>query len=440
MTATHGEGTYGNAVGVTTSIEHKMAQVTEFVKTTTKNIIRPGVLYNGDASLVAGTAGMSYDVDAFSIVTQRSATSGVVKWANDGTLNVATTAAPGSNSRYDVVYAWHREYALDGVDSNPVIGVVQGTAAASPTVPSLSAFPGAVELARILVPSGVTATNSGTTFTQTAPFTAVDGGTVPFRTLTEINAWTTAITGQRASDITTGVIYRWSGSVWRLDTVPSVASAAARDALYTGSTVPVAGDTVYRSDFKAQQIYTGSQWRFNVGRVQLVPAITPSGSLSVTADGTVTLTAASTADIRSWASAEFDDYQIEIKWTARSAVVDTKVQFLVGSTPSTVNYVTQQSYGTNTTVTARNVISTEGTIDAGGQALGLVKLDVANISKAEQTQVLSRFRNSNTSGGTTDVAGVGEIFHAVSTAYDGIRVFPSSGTISGTIKIYGIPN
>lgn len=223
MTATHGEGTYGNAVGVTTPVEHKMAQVTEFVKTTTKNIIRPGVLYNGDASLVDGTAGMSYDVDAFSIVTQRSATSGVVKWANDGTLNVATTAAPGSNSRYDVVYAWHREYALDGVDSNPVIGVVQGTAAASPTVPSLSAFPGAVELARILVPSGVTATNSGTTFTQTAPFTAVDGGTVIFRTSTEINAWTTALTGQLAFDLATSITYRYNSSAWVRWSMPRTA-------------------------------------------------------------------------------------------------------------------------------------------------------------------------------------------------------------------------
>lgn len=214
MTATHGEGPYGNAVGVTTPVEHKMAQVAEFVKTTTKNIIRPGVLYNGDASLVAGTAGMSYDVDAFTIVTQRSATSGVVKWANDGTVNVATTAAPGSNSRYDVVYAWHREYALDGVNSDPVIGVAQGTAAASPTVPSLTAYPGAVELARILVPAGVTATNSGTTITQTAPFTTTDGGKVVFRTTTEMNLWTTALTDQLAVDLSSMVTYRWNGAAW----------------------------------------------------------------------------------------------------------------------------------------------------------------------------------------------------------------------------------
>lgn len=214
MTATHGEGAYGNATGVTTPTEHKMAQVAEFVKTTTANVIRPGVLYSGTATLVLGKADMSYDVLPFSIATQRSATSGVMKWANNGTVNVPTTAAPGSNSRYDVVYAWHREFALDGTDSDPVIGVVQGTAAASPAVPSLAAFPGAIELARILVPAGVTATNSGTTITQTAPFTAADGSVVRFRTTTEMNQWTTALTGQLALDLATGTTYRYSGSAW----------------------------------------------------------------------------------------------------------------------------------------------------------------------------------------------------------------------------------
>lgn len=214
MAATYGEGVYGNGVGVTTPLSHKMAQVTEFTKTTTANLIRPGVLYNGNASLVTGRANMAYDVAPFSIVTTRGATSGAVKWANDGTVTVSTTAAPGSNSRIDVIYAWHREYSIDGVDSNPVIGVVQGTAAASPTVPSLAAFPGAVELARVTIPAGVTATNSGTTFTQTAPFTSTDGAPVPFRTKTEMDLWTTALTNQRAIDLSTGFEYVRFGSVW----------------------------------------------------------------------------------------------------------------------------------------------------------------------------------------------------------------------------------
>lgn len=214
MTATHGEGAYGNATGVTTPTEHKMAQVTEFVKTTTANVIRPGVLYNGNASLITGKANMSYDVSAFSIATQRSATSGVMKWANDGIYNATTTAAPGSNSRIDLIVAWHREYALDGTDSNPVIFVVQGTPAAPPTAPSLASYPGAIELGRATVGAGITATTSAT-ITQTAPFTSVDGGKVAFRTTTEMNLWTTALTDQRALDLSSGVTYRWNGSSWK---------------------------------------------------------------------------------------------------------------------------------------------------------------------------------------------------------------------------------
>lgn len=187
MTATHGVGTYGNAAGTVTPLDHKMAQLGHVVKTAA-NTIRPGLFWDGSATIVSGKANMSYDVRAFTCVTSRGATLGAVFLSNDAVYNVTTTAAPGSNSRYDVVYIWQREYSIDGTDSNPVIGVVQGTAAASPSVPSLSSFPGAIELARILVPSGVTATNSGTTITQTAPFTAAAGAVVPVRTTTERDA------------------------------------------------------------------------------------------------------------------------------------------------------------------------------------------------------------------------------------------------------------
>jgi hypothetical protein len=214
MTAFKGLGTYGDAVGVVTPLDHKLAQAAQVTKTTTPLVVRSGLFYAGATTIVSGTAGMSYSVAAYQLVTQRSAGAGVVFGGNDGTLSVATTAAPGSNSRIDVVYHWHREFALDGVNSNPVIGVVQGTAAASPTVPSLASFPGAIELARITVPAGVTATNSGTTITQTAPFTTADGGRVPFRSTTEMNLWLVATTNQLAWSIATGAIYRWDGTAW----------------------------------------------------------------------------------------------------------------------------------------------------------------------------------------------------------------------------------
>lgn len=247
MAIKHGLGTYGNAVGTVTPEDHKLAQAGLVVKDTAGKI-RPGLFWEGNETIVTGKSGMSYDVARFNAALSRGATSGAVLLANDGVVNVSTTAAPGSNSRYDVVYVWQREFSLDGTDSNPVIGVVQGTAAASPTVPSLAAFPGAVELARILVPAGVTATNSGTTITQTAPFTAAAGGAVHFRSTTERDA-TTGLNVGSIGEVSQS-LFVWSGSTWlvlptrtnlQLDTTNSVVNTITQ----IGSGMIVGNNTTY---------------------------------------------------------------------------------------------------------------------------------------------------------------------------------------------------
>lgn len=219
MTASNGLGTYGNGAGVVTPTAHKLAHLGLVSKTGAgTNTVRPGLFYDGVTTIVSGTANMSYDVVAFTAVSSRGGTAGAVFFANDGVVNVVTTAAPGTDSRIDVVYAWQREFSLDGGTTGPVIGVVQGAVAPSPPpVPSLSAFPGAIELARITVPAGVTATNSGATITQTAPFTALNGAPIPVRNVAGLP--TVAVAGSRARTIDTGVVYEWSGSAW---TIPPI--------------------------------------------------------------------------------------------------------------------------------------------------------------------------------------------------------------------------
>lgn len=215
MTAYPGLGVTGNGVGVVTPTMHKLAQSGLIAKSPAAfNQTRPGLFYNGVTDIVTGTANMSYNVAGFTAALSRGASAGTVLLANDGTVNVATTAAPGSNSRIDIVYVWQREFSLDGTDSNPVIGVAQGTAAASPVAPSLAAFPGALELGRIVVPAGVTATTTGTTITQTAPFTTTDGGIVSFRSNTERDA-ATLLPGQASYVTGTGEHHLFSGGQHR---------------------------------------------------------------------------------------------------------------------------------------------------------------------------------------------------------------------------------
>lgn len=381
MTATHGEGTYGNGVGVVTPLEHKMAQVTEFVKTAA-NTVRAGVLWDGSATLVSGKANMSYDVRALSVILTRGSTAGAVKLTNDAVYNVTTTAAPGSNSRYDVVYIWQREYSLDGTDSNPVIGVVQGTAAASPTVPSLAAFPGALELARILVPSGVTATNSGTTITQTGVFTAAAGGVVHVRNATERDAGT-----------------------W------------------------LSGQKIFQVDTSDPQTLIGSTW-YSTKPTRVIPSSATNGSVSTA--GVVTSTAQSLVRVRdAFPTLYYRTFRIYFDITT-SAATTVVCQLAVGATDAATAYDTEfltsvaASTGSSQLLNQTSFLVTS--VNLAGRHVG--EMVVSDPNQALATFITAEgvvtANPMTASGGITKSGGL----HRTTTAYDSITFLAGSGTVT----------
>jgi hypothetical protein len=147
---------------------------------------RLGILPSHTSAIVTGTAGLAYSVAAHHAVTSRTGT-GVEHVANDGPVSVATIAAPGSNSRIDVI--WERpRFPLysDAGQTTPIFGVTQGTAALTPTKPSIP--DGALELATAVFTSSDVATST-TVITQTCPYTAAEGGVVLVRNQTELDAW-----------------------------------------------------------------------------------------------------------------------------------------------------------------------------------------------------------------------------------------------------------
>lgn len=372
MTATHGRGTYGNGVGTVTPYDDKMGMIGEVAKSAA-NVIRPGIFWDGNTTIVSGKANMSYDVRAFSAALSRGATAGAVKLANDATYNVATTAAPGSNSRYDVVYLWQREYQLDGTDSEPVIGVVQGTAAASPTVPSLSAYPGAIELARILVPAGVTATNSGTTITQTGKFTASAGGVIAFRSTTE-----------RDEDT-----YQEGQLGWLIDT-----------------NTPI--------------VYNGSAWL----------------TVSTRKVTTGSFTAASSVSVESVFEAGYS-YRVTYVVTAASGASTQTMQLLAGSSANTAaNYTRQSLLSTSTTVTSSSSINATDWLVSASTARPLRKITVDFVNPNEATPTFGTLTGFERDSGRTAVGNLYvELEHSASTAFDGFKLTCSTGTMTGTYRV-----
>jgi len=180
-------------------IDERRITVGLFAKNT-DGTVRTGVLPAHTNPLVTGRASMGYDVAAFNAVTARTS-AGAEEIANDASVTVTTTAAPGANSRIDVVWVRSQFVVLGDANNDVVFGVTQGTAAVSPTKPAIPA--GALELATANIPSTATTTlSSGVVITQTHQYTASAGGTVWLRNATEQTAFTPA-----------------GGTVaWRLDT------------------------------------------------------------------------------------------------------------------------------------------------------------------------------------------------------------------------------
>lgn len=186
---------------------------------------RGGVLSPVGVNLVTASATMNVSVARFQGAAVRDG--GVILLANDGAANVLLDAAPGANSRIDLIYAKQNDASgtvtVPDADNVPVLGFVKGTAGAVPVKPTLPV--GALELATVLIPSGATATNSGgVVITQTAQFTASAGGAVPFRTKAALDLWVTASTGQPAQ-VVGGARYGWSGSAWILSAPRGVLSS-----------------------------------------------------------------------------------------------------------------------------------------------------------------------------------------------------------------------
>lgn len=119
-----------------------------------------GVINFGDLAVTQnGTPNMTVNVaagGAFIRGTQ-SANQGAYHLYNDGSINVGLASSDPTNPRRDLVIAQVRDAFYSGSTKDARITVVTGTAAASPTDPSLSSFPNALVLARVAVAANDTA-------------------------------------------------------------------------------------------------------------------------------------------------------------------------------------------------------------------------------------------------------------------------------------------
>lgn len=173
-----------------------------------------GILDRSQDNLVTGRGdSMSVTVHPFNAVLNRY---GALLIQNDGNVNVPLAAAPSANSRIDVVYVKQSETRSpmsDGSDV-PAFGVVKGTAAAVPVAPDVPA--GALALAQVLLPAGVSNTTaSGVVITQTYIGAAMKGDMLQVRTSAQRDAMTMVPDGTLLHNVADGCDYVRKGGKWR---------------------------------------------------------------------------------------------------------------------------------------------------------------------------------------------------------------------------------
>lgn len=173
-----------------------------------------GILDRSQDNLVTGNSNsMSVTVHPFNAVLNRY---GALLIQNDGDVKVPLNAAPSANSRIDVVYVKQHETRppMSDDSDSPVFGVVKGVAAATPVAPGVP--DGALALAQVLIPAGVSNTAaSGVVIAQLYVGAAMKGDMLRVQTSAQRDALTMVPEGTVLHNVADGCDYVRKGNKWR---------------------------------------------------------------------------------------------------------------------------------------------------------------------------------------------------------------------------------
>jgi len=222
------------------------------------------------------------------------------------------------------------------------------------------------------------------------------------------------LTGQQQTEINTGI--------------PVFATSVERDAAFggTGEKVLAEGQFAFLEDTNATQFYDGSTWQavgVNPGLVCVKAETAFSAVASVTADNVFT--------------SAYSNYKILFACTNSSAGA-LRFKLRASGTSATNNYNFRYQYSD-----ASGVVTGAETSAASGLIGGEISVVGANVEATffnpQLAQPTTYFATNYISRGsaTTPVMYIQGGNHTLSTAYDGIEMFASAGTMTGTYAIYG---
>jgi|LakMenEpi03Aug12_release.lakeMendotaPanAssembly.Ray.scaffolds.fasta_scaffold81772_3 hypothetical protein len=206
------------------------------------------------------------------------------------------------------------------------------------------------------------------------------------------------------------------------------ASAAART---SGIASPQEGMISFLKDTNSTEYYSGSAWVAIAGAASS-PALILTGSADFTTSSAV--------NINNCFSATYLNYLVLINLTAVSATdSDLSVRLRVGGADNTSSNYYDNTYQNNGSTAGGNRVNAATSWGFGNMASSkatqlATQATFLDPFSSITTKVLSQSNRWNSSDNNQFLM-VNE--HRVASSFDGVSFIPSSGTISGKIRIYG---
>jgi hypothetical protein len=214
--------------------------------------------------------------------------------------------------------------------------------------------------------------------------------------------------------------------------VPVFSNSTTRDAGFggAGEKVLAEGQLCYLSDSNIVQYYSGSAWA-TVGPA----AAATSGLTCVKAETAFSAVASVTAD--GILTSAYTNYLLLVNYTT-STTVFASLKLRASGTSASTNYNRQYINGNDTAVAAARATSASS-YDFGfytnGDYKSSARVELFAPQLAQATNFISL--NAVSPAGYTPLNMFMSGNHSTATAYDGIEILVSSGTMTGTYAVYG---
>lgn len=224
----------------------------------------------------------------------------------------------------------------------------------------------------------------------------------------------------------------------------------------TRPTTPYTGQIIYETDTGYLRVWDGSAWDYlsakqdtaqalpvetYTGLVKVIPTSVSGTGVTLGATGTVSFSGATTVQINGCFTSQYDSYRVSFTSTAFSGNPNLYFQLSSGGTPTATNYFWSTYNTSNTGATGVSNASSGTTVNPAFCSSALPQgFQIVELNGPQATRNTTYTLTDNHNDTVGQIIRTGGGIHTDATSHDGIRFTVSTGTMGGTIVVYGYRN